>query len=79
MNDWSYGCVAKLLAGAIIRRRSRVATVTATARPAAAAEAVHTAFNAGHQVFDQVVGMLEPARQPHHAVADAELGALLAA
>jgi lysophospholipase L1-like esterase len=32
MNDWSYGCIAKLLAGAIHEAASR-ATVTATARP----------------------------------------------
>ena len=31
MNDWSYGCVAKLLAGAIHEAASR-STVTATAR-----------------------------------------------
>jgi lysophospholipase L1-like esterase len=31
MNDWSYGCVAKLLAGSIIEAATR-ATVTATAR-----------------------------------------------
>ncbi|MBN8964569.1 MAG: SGNH/GDSL hydrolase family protein, partial [Rhizobiales bacterium] len=31
MNDWSYGCIAKLLAGAIHEAASR-ATVTATAR-----------------------------------------------
>ena len=28
-----------------------------------------------HQILDHIVGMLEPARQPHQAVADAELGA----
>ena len=32
MNDWSYGCIAKLLAGAIQEAAGR-ATVTATARP----------------------------------------------
>jgi lysophospholipase L1-like esterase len=32
MNDWSYGCVAKLLAGAIAEASTR-ATVTATAAP----------------------------------------------
>jgi hypothetical protein len=32
MNDWSYGCVAKLLAGSIKDVVTR-ATVTATARP----------------------------------------------
>jgi acyl-CoA thioesterase-1 len=31
MNDWSYGCVAKLLAGAIHEAAGR-STVTATAR-----------------------------------------------
>jgi hypothetical protein len=31
MNDWSYGCVAKLLAGSIVEAATR-ATVTATAR-----------------------------------------------
>ena len=35
MNDWSYGCVAKLLAGAIAEAATR-STVTATARPNAA-------------------------------------------
>jgi acyl-CoA thioesterase-1 len=30
MNDWSYGCIAKLLAGAIYDAATR-ATVTATA------------------------------------------------
>jgi acyl-CoA thioesterase I len=33
MNDWSYGCVAKLLAGAIVEAATR-STITATARPA---------------------------------------------
>ncbi len=33
MNDWSYGCVAKLLAGSIAEAATR-ATVTATASPA---------------------------------------------
>ena len=32
MNDWSYSCVAKLLAGAIADAATR-ATVTATASP----------------------------------------------
>ena len=32
MNDWSYACVAKLLAGAIVEAATR-STVTATARP----------------------------------------------
>jgi hypothetical protein len=31
MNDWSYGCVAKLLADSIVEAATR-ATVTATAR-----------------------------------------------
>jgi hypothetical protein len=31
MNDWSYGCVARLLAGSIVEAATR-ATVTATAR-----------------------------------------------
>ena len=77
MNDWSYGCIAKLLAGAIHEAATR-STVTATAR-AAAARAVSHRLQRRQQVLDQIVGMLEPARQPHHAVADAEVGALLAA
>ena len=74
MNDWSYGCIAKLLAGAIHEAAAR-STVTATAR-APTARASHR-FQRRQHVLDQIVGVLEPARQPHHAVADAEVGALL--
>ena len=77
MNDWSYGCIAKLLAGAIHEAATR-STVTATARGRPLS--VFTPPSApSAQSSIRSSAMLEPARQPHHAVADAEVGALLRA
>ena len=84
MNDWSYGCVAKLLAARDRRRPRTRPTATGDRQPRhrerrAVSLARATAFQRRQHVLDQIVGMLEPARQPHQPVADAELGALLPA
>ena len=57
MNDWSYGCIAKLMAGAIHEAAVR-STVTATAHGRRYAS--HR-FQRRQQVLDQIVGVLEPA------------------
>src|SRR5690348_5168415 len=55
-------------AGMTARRETRAFAVAAVAL---------NRLQRRHHIVDQIVGMLEPARQADHAVADAELGALL--
>ena len=100
MNDWGYGCVAKLLAAAIAEAATRPITSAAAHRDAGrhAGEARYAvkghllfrslerrASDAKRQsyrlerrehVFDDIVGMFEPAGDTHQAVADAKLGTL---
>ena len=84
MNDWSYACVAKLLAAAIAEAATRP-VASAAAQPtqprmrrssATDRASAHTAVQRREHVLDDIVGMFEPDRNPHQAVADAELGAL---
>ena len=88
MNDWGYACVAKLLADR--HRRSRApgrSHVRGAVRPLTVRRSRfrlsvltrHARFERRQHVLDDVVGMFEPDREAHQAVADAELGALLPA
>src|SRR6185369_3792499 len=58
-------------------RSTRPRAVRRSPPPRTAASKSSNRLQRRHHVVDQIVGMLEPARQANHAVTDAEVGALL--
>ena len=92
MNDWSYGCLAKALSVAIAEAAQRPVMSATRATGAVTATAVRSQSRHGRacphccaHTFSSAVSrssirssaVLEPGREPHQPVADAEFGALL--